>query len=137
MDTGEVLLLVGVAAVGFFVLTKATGTPTASTPVPIPAPNVASNSIVSRIQTVAGNIGGVTGAVVGGATGLTPVAGLLATNAKSLATETVGGFLTAGSGVKNIVSGNVGTGLEQIGKGAVQTALAPVTSVIHTLGGLL
>src|SRR6516225_1592612 len=127
MTTGEILLIVGLGIVGFFVVTKVTGgqsTNVNTSPVR-PSGSSVSQSAANGLQNLAGRIGGFGGTVVAQAAGLGPASPYVSVASSSLLRTEVSGFRSAGSGVSEIAHGNIGTGLKDIGKGAVETAAAP------------
>lgn len=147
MTTGEILLVAGVAIVGFFVVTKVVNNAnTANVNVgPVaPSGSTVGRSTANSLQNIAGRVGGFGGAVVAQATGFGPAAPLFNVAGSSLLRTEVGGFQTAGTGVKELASGNVGTGLKDIAVGGAETAAAPFVSaysggkaLVSAIGGLL
>lgn len=130
MNTLAALGIAGAAGVALYLIERKTAAP-ALPPVPQSPPSP--SGVGGYLDAASNRIG----TLVGGAAGAGPAAGFVGRASTGFVRAEYSAWSQAGTGAKQIFSGNVVSGTKNVVVGGVKTAIAPVTGVYNTFKGLL
>jgi hypothetical protein len=134
METRDIILLGGVAIVGYFIVSRMNNpTVAASNAVGVPPPQSSGGGGGGTASTF-GSVGAKAGSLVASFYGMGALAPAASSLGRSGATDAYNTTVGTLSGIKQIASGNVVSGAKQV---VNESVVKPVTGLFHAIGGLL
>lgn len=131
MNTLAAVGIAGAAGVALYFVAKKTATP-AAPPVPQSVPTSGSG-VKGFLDTASNRIG----TAIGGAIGAGPASGAIGRASTGFVRAEYNAWSQAGTGAKQIFSGNIVSGGKNVIVGGAKTAIAPITGVYNTFKGIL